>query len=140
MEYNVLEMTTNIGDIIDPFYRYKRPISIIENKSGKTIITNLDIIAQSLHTKPSYILYYIQLEKSASVTPKGEIKTLLSKLEVEGLINKFIEQYILCNVCNYPELVIEESKKKIYFSCNACGNHIDIPENKFTKIIYKDYK
>ncbi|XWV24781.1 mimivirus translation initiation factor 5 [Tupanvirus deep ocean] len=131
---------TNIGDSIDPFYRYRRPVSIVENKAGKTIITNLDNIAKALNTKSSYILYYIQLTKSTFITSKSEIKTVLTKSEVEELVNKFIEQYILCTVCKYPELITKKSGKKLYFSCNACGNTMDISEDKFTKIMYKDYK
>ena len=130
----------NIGESIDPFYRYKRPVSIIENRSGKTIISNLDNIAKSLHTKSSYILYYIQLEKSTSVTNKGEIKMELSKNEIEILINKYTEEYVLCALCKYPELVFKELNKKLYFGCNACGHSVEIPENKFTKIFYKDLK
>jgi translation initiation factor 2 beta subunit (eIF-2beta)/eIF-5 len=133
-------MTTNIGETDDPYYRYKRPISLVENKSGKTTITNLEDIAKSLHTSPKYILYYIQLAKSTSITTKNELKTILTRSEIEVLINKYIDEYILCSKCKYPELVTKQSDKKLYFSCNACGNHMNIPENKFTKIIYREYK
>ena len=133
-------MSTNIGNTDDPFYRYKRPMSIIEIKSGKTKIINLPAIAQALYTKESYLLYFIQLEKSTFVTSKGEIKMVIPKNEIELLINKFIQNYILCNVCKYPELVIKKHNNKLYFSCNACGNVRTIDENKFTKIIYKDEK
>ena len=132
-------MTTNIGNTNDPFYRYKRPISIIENRKNNTIIKNIDNIAKSLHTETKYILYYIQLAKSVVITPKGEIKAILNKNEIEELINKYIDVYILCKKCKYPELVIKKhNNNKLYYSCNACGYSIDIPEDKFTKIIYKD--
>ncbi len=128
----------NIGDSDDIFYRYKRPVSIVVIQSSKTVITNLDDIARALNTKISYILYFIQLEKSTSITNKGEIKTLLTKSIVEDLIGKFTEKYVLCNICKYPELVTKQTNKKLYFSCNACGNTKEIEKNKFTKIIYKD--
>jgi translation initiation factor 2 beta subunit (eIF-2beta)/eIF-5 len=128
-----------IGDSVDPFYRYKRPVSIVENKTGKTIITNIDAIAKSLHTKTSYILYFIQLEKSTSITNKNEIKTILSNMEIENFINQFIDKYILCDICKYPELVTQKSGKKLYFSCNACGRILNIPLNRFTKIMYRDF-
>ena len=133
-------MTTNIGDTNDPFYRYKRPLVTIENRINKTIITNIEELAKALHTKASYIMYYIQLEKSIPTTPKGEIKGAINKLDVENLVNTFIKHYILCKKCNYPELVIKKNNNKPYFSCDACGNSVDVVENKFTKIIYKDYK
>ena len=133
-------MTTNIGNVIDPFYRYKRPVAIILNKGKSTIIENIKDIAMALHTKESYMLYYIQLEKSIPITSKGAIKANMNKNEIEKIINDYIEKYILCNKCNYPELVTKKDNKKLYFSCNSCGNAIDIVEDKFTKIIYKDYK
>lgn len=132
--------TTNIGETIDPFYRYKRPVSTVEIRQGKTIISNLDLIAKALKTKPSYILYYIQLEKSTSITNKCEIKIELNKIEIEELIDKYIEEYVLCGMCNYPELDIKKSNKKLYFVCRACGNSIEIDKTKFGKIFYKEFK
>lgn len=128
----------NIGESDDIFYRYKRPVAIIDIQSGKTIITNLNDIAQAINTKPSHILYFIQLEKSTSVTNKGEIKIILLKSVVEDLIEKYIAKYILCNICKYPELETKKINKKLYFNCKACGNSKEVEKNKFTKIIYKD--
>jgi translation initiation factor 5 len=132
--------TINIGTSVDPFYRYKRPVSMVENRTGKTIITNLNDISKALCTKSSYILYFIQLEKSTSVTDKGEIKMILTKSMIEDFINKYIEKFVLCNICKYPELAIKQANKQLYFICNACGNTTEIPKNKFTKIIYKDFE
>lgn len=131
-------MSVNIGNSSDPFYRYKRPTSIIENKANKTKIINLDLIAKALKTKPSYIIYYIQITKSTSINGKYEINKILTKAEIESLIDHFIDAYILCTKCRYPELVINKTDSKLYFDCNACGNSTSIIENKFTKIIYKD--
>ena len=136
----VVEMSLiNIGDSIDPFYRYKRPRTICEHHKGRTIIVNLEDIAKALHTKASYITYYIQLEKSTSATTNGEIKTIIPQSEVEKIINDFIEKYILCMVCRYPELVTRIYRKELESHCEACGHITTIPKNKFTKIIYKDY-
>ena len=132
-------MNTNIGDSTDPFYRYVRPITIVENRKNMTIITNIENIAKALHTEVKYILYYIQLSKSASVSSKGEIKMILKKTEIEAIINSFISEYVLCKTCNYPELVIKREDNTLHFSCNACGTAVPIPENKFTKIIHKDH-
>ena len=134
--------TTNIGqDSIDLFYRYKRPCAICEYRGGKTtIISNLEDIAKALHTKPFYIIYYIQLAKSTSVTTKGEIKMVISLVEIESLINQFIDEYVLCIVCHLPELVIKKSGKDLEFNCEACGHATRLAKNKFTKAIYKDYQ
>jgi len=132
-------MTTNIGESTDPFYRYKRPLAIVENKAGKTEIINLNAISKALHTKSVYILYYIQQEKSIPVTPKGGIKSTILNTDIEKLLNNYTKLYILCQNCGLPELVINITpEKKLYFSCSACGSTRDIAENKFTKVMYKD--
>lgn len=74
------------------------------NVLAKTIITNLEEIAKTLHTKPQYILYYIQLLKSTPVTAKEEIKTVMPPNEMDTIINQYIEEYILCESCKLPEL------------------------------------
>ena len=85
-----------------------------------------------------YILnLYIKLKKSVSVTKKLEINGIITKLELETLINQFIDEYILCNICGYPELITIKSEKSIYFRCNTCGNIINNVKNKFTKIFDK---
>ena len=131
-------MSTNIGESTDPFYRYRRPISQVENKGKTTSILNLEEIAKSLHTKSKYILYYVQLEKSIPVQ-KNEIKTVLSHSQIEQLINQFIDKYIICSKCKYPELIIKANGKKLCQNCEACGHCVELPNNKFTKIIHKDY-
>lgn len=125
-----------IGKTDDPFYRYKRPVTIVKHLNNKTIITNLDSISKALNTNAAYILYYIQLQKSVPVI-KNEIKAIIPQPEIETLINEYIEQYILCDICHYPELIIDGTQTKLYFSCHACGYSKDIPKNKFTKIMYK---
>jgi translation initiation factor 5 len=131
-------MSINIKNTNDPFYRYKRPISKISNKSGRTTIDNLKEIALCLKTKPHYILHYIKVTKSVPIV-KSDIKAILTHGEIEELLNKFISEYIICSLCHDPEYVINKDGKNLCNNCNACGNSILIPKNKFTNIIYKDF-
>lgn len=130
----------NIGSSDDPFYRYRRPKVCIQNISNKTIITNLESLASALHTKPLYIVGYIQIAKSISITPKMELKAKLNQSEIETLIEQYIEKHILCSVCRLPEIVIEPSSNKLVYQCQACGNQREIIQDKFSKIIYRDYQ
>lgn len=132
-------MSKNIGNSIDPFYRYRRPISIVTHRKNFTIIKNLTEIAKALETEPDYILHYIKLTKSVSITNKLEIKSVIQLEQIEDLIDKFIDEFILCENCILPEIVIKPSHTKLYFSCKACGHLKNIPKNKFTRIMYKKY-
>jgi translation initiation factor 2 beta subunit (eIF-2beta)/eIF-5 len=147
-------MSTNIGNTTDPFYRYRRPKAIITTKFNKISITNLEEIATALHTKSSYILHYFKLKLSVPIGTKGEIQCNLNKDGIENVINQFIEEYILCEICKLPELFIQKditsiapeksnkinqsNQSKVYFVCKACGHSVEIKENKMTKIFLKD--
>lgn len=132
-------MITNIGKSKDPFYRYKRPISIVDNNKTKTTIVNLNHISQALHTKPEYIMYYIQLKKSLPTNQNGMIKGSLSQVEIEKILDEYTETYILYQECKFPELIIDRNGQKLFYVCQACGKHLEIPHDKFTKLIYSKY-
>lgn len=44
-----------------------------------------------------------------------------SEKETIDALDKFIQKYILCPKCNYPEIVISTKKGKISGKCNSCG-------------------
>ena len=37
-------------------------------------------------------------------------------------LDKFINQYVCCKKCNFPELVYKAEKKDLYGKCNSCGS------------------
>lgn len=41
--------------------------------------------------------------------------------ETIDALDKFIQKYVLCPMCNYPEIVILTKKSKIFGKCNSCG-------------------
>lgn len=41
--------------------------------------------------------------------------------DLEKLLDKFINKYVLCNKCKYPELRYDVVKKDLWSTCNACG-------------------
>lgn len=131
-------MMINIGDSLDPFYRYQRPIAIVSYHARCTSIDNLNEIAKALQTNAKYLLHYIKIEKSVGVLKNNDIKSIIDKKEIEDLINKFIKKYLLCTKCHLPEIIIKIYHHKLFLDCNACGNITFLPENQFTKIIYKD--
>ena len=45
-----------------------------------------------------------------------------SKSELQSILTKYIETYVLCPTCGNPETTIEINKKKSSLTCDACGN------------------
>ena len=109
-------MSINIGkNNTDPYYRYKRDelIISIEKKNGKqTKLVNIDIIQKQLKVKDDDLLNFIRKKLGVSQN-KNIISGEKSVLELEKIIEKYINDYVLCKKCNLPEL--SENR------CNACG-------------------
>ena len=145
-------MTTQVNiprDIEDPFYRYKMPILQIkiEGKGNgiKTIIPNLTAIADALGRHPDYILKFFGFIKgTATINDNKSNRYIINGShninELNSVLDKFIELYILCKQCRNPETLLNVSKEKIYLKCKACGvtNPINV-ENKLSSLIINNH-
>jgi len=120
--------------IEDPSYRYKMPklVTKIEGKGNgiKTNIPNLSDVAKSLRTLTEYPLKFMAHELGTQMIFKekgNEITSIISGSfqadDLQQLLDKFIEKYVLCSKCKYPEMVLKVKKSLgiIYGSCAACG-------------------
>ncbi|KAJ5073825.1 eukaryotic translation initiation factor 5 [Anaeramoeba ignava] len=135
-------------DIIDESYRYKMPAleSRIEGRGNgvKTVITNMNKIAEALETEPDIITKFFGFELGAQ--SKWEKKTLRSVVngrfdtdDLQDLLYKFIDKFILCQGCFLPELDAKiDRHNRLEFSCRACGKSFYADSsNRLTGFIIK---
>lgn len=119
--------------VVDPSYRYKMPRLISKKESrgtgSKTCIMNMGDVACNLNRNPIYCVKFFGYELGASTSysnKKGEgERTIINGHHdtqvFQGLLDKFIEKYVLCQSCNLPEIDILVRKDSIVGSCKACG-------------------
>lgn len=118
--------------IEDPAYRYKmeRIKSKIEGKGNgiKTNLTNLVQIARDLRVRSEYPLKFMgyELGSQTKYTVNGnEVNSIINgafqEEELKDLMDKFIEKYVLCRKCKYPEISIKVSKGLVVGTCAACS-------------------
>lgn len=116
--------TTTIGGINaadDKFYRYKRSIitvTYIKKRGGTTFITNLEKISKELQMdyKKLSLLFSKNIRKILGVScNKNTINAIISVDQLEEVLNKIIDKYLLCKskLCRLPEW-----NGKV---CKACG-------------------
>jgi len=120
----------------DAAYRYKmdRLVTKIEGRGNgiKTVLLNVCDIAGQMKTDAKYITKYLGIEVGAQslfdddrncgiVNGKHEAPALQAELQ------KFIEMFILCPHCNFPELHHKIKKKRIEAQCMSCGWNDEIP-------------
>lgn len=90
---------------------------------AKTNIFNIADVGTSLRTPFEAIMKYLSDQLGAAIDSSTVLKGTHKKDMLEKFLDKYIEKYVLCPKCKYPELsVFLEGKKTLAFRCNACPN------------------
>ncbi len=100
----------------DPFYRYKMEKIDISIKNKKTIINNLINISNTLKIEPKVLFRFITSNLASFGQEKNGLYIISGAFDInkiQDVIYIFIDKYILCKKCNFPE--IENG------ICKACG-------------------
>jgi translation initiation factor 2 beta subunit (eIF-2beta)/eIF-5 len=133
MEQNgKLYLTSDESVLFDTNYRYK--ISSIEiahlTKKGTkiTILVNLEQFARELIFDKDLLLRILGKRLSCK---SGHDKTNntyylqgeYTAQQVKDTLYPFIKDYLLCHMCDKPEVSIKYKKDKIKQKCKACGSN-----------------
>ncbi|OQD77928.1 hypothetical protein PENDEC_c002G07221 [Penicillium decumbens] len=141
--------TVNIRrDVTDPFYRYKmeKIQSKIEGKGNgiKTVIVNLNSVAQSLSRPPAYVIKYFGFELGAQANAKPTddrwiINGAHDAAKLQDYLDGFISKFVLCKKCKNPETDVSIKDDKIILDCKACGQRSDVdPRLKLSTFIVRN--
>jgi len=112
--------------INDPSYRYTMPRMQLKQESRlngvKTNVTNLLDVANALRVPASAMIKYFCAEVGANQEQDTIIKGSHTIEVLTKHLDKFIEKYVLCSKCKYPECKYDlQGKKDLISTCNACG-------------------
>ena len=122
--------------ITDPFYRYRREEIKISNQKLGIYIDNLDEIANSIYINPKTIMKYFQKKTGSKSKDNILYNKNITKNELDNILEELIN-IIICNKCNNPEIKFNKEKKKLFKSCAACGNTIEILDD-FKKMLINE--
>src|SRR5689334_14092113 len=108
--------------IEDPSYRYQMSALQLKfegrNNGIKTKIANLTKIAADLRVPSTYVLKFLGHELGSHTNEnQGVINGSFAEPEMRKLLDKFIEKYVLCPRCKYPEMVLEIKNGQIGGAC-----------------------
>ena len=106
--------------VIDPFYRYRRPLIAVERgKANTTIISNSEKISESIDRPLTEIKKYLSKSLGSSASLKDNkiiLKGSFTSSQLEDVLELYIEENIVCQECGNPET---DSTTK---TCRACGS------------------
>lgn len=140
--------TVNVRrDVTDPFYRYKmeKLQAKIEGKGNgiKTVVVNLNTVAQSLARPPEYLIKYFGFEIGAQANAKPTddrwiINGAHDAPKLQDLLDGFIDKFVLCKKCKNPETEVILKDNRITLDCKACGQRSDVdPRLKLSTFIVR---
>ncbi len=96
------------------------------NEKNKTIIQNLNQIADILNRDPKHILKYMTLRLATSYSEIGEgryvLKGRILDKQLDSVISDYIKAYVECPVCKRPDTKLSKEKRGIVqLVCLSCG-------------------
>lgn len=128
------------NEITDPSYRYKMEKILFQKERTKTCITNLPKIAAALKIHShDLITTYFKRRLSISIVERNDkiiITNDVDKQSVQNALYEFIEYFVLCKRCHFPELSYF-LEKKLNTKCKSCGHITTIEENQNTEKVIK---
>lgn len=133
--------------VSDIHYRYKMPsiVAKIEGRGNgiKTRFINLSEVAKSLHPHGevyrNYIIKFFGFELGAMVNTRDlVINGKYDSSDLQDLLDKYVDKYVLCAKCQNPETLLFIKKETVKRRCKACG-HVTICDvsHKLSNYIYK---
>jgi translation initiation factor 2 beta subunit (eIF-2beta)/eIF-5 len=71
---------------------------------------------------------------------KNTLKGVFTKIEVNNILHKYIQEFILCSLCSLPSTSYKIRKYKIKIICSACGQETNklTDEHKLVSYIQKN--
>lgn len=132
--------------------RYKtRQLKIVINTTKKlTYFVNINDVAHDMQCDAEDILRFIgytlsspiNYDKKKPVEQQAYVSGEKQPDDLSRLIEKFIEEIILCSKCRLPEIKLECNKDKLVQNCSACGccDSIKIKNDKFEKYLLNKLK
>ena len=97
----------------------------------KTILTNFFQIATHLRRNPEHFQKFLLKELATSGQKEGErliLNNKISSKKINPKIERYVNEFVLCKVCNKPDTEIIKEGKQTMLHCLACGAKNSIRE------------
>jgi len=111
--------------------RLEMPRLFITNVGVRTIITNFKEVADVLNRDPQHILKFLTREMATAATfneSRAIFQGRFKRDSFERLLQRYIENFVTCPVCNRPDTKVVKEKRLSFLVCNACGARSSIKQ------------
>lgn len=89
-----------------------------------TIVQNFKKIADTFNRDPQHLLKFLAGELATATDFDGARARFKGKFvtnTIQQLIEKYVENFVVCPVCGRPDTKIVKEKRFYFLMCEACG-------------------
>jgi len=104
--------------------RFEIPKVVGHIEGNKTIITNFNQIADSLHRDPQQLLKFLLRELATpGILEKNRLilGRKISSSKINEKIQLYAKTFVLCPECKKPDTYLIKENKILSIKCTACG-------------------
>ncbi len=113
-------------------------IKVSQVGSRKTSFDNFIDICRILEREPEHVQEFLRLEFNTQVNlsdPNGDGKKLYisskyQQHDVENIIKKYINEYVLCKNCKSRNTYLKKDKGLLFLCCKECHGTMSVPKFK----------
>ncbi len=99
-------------------------------QGNKTMLRNLNVIADKARRDPKEIARYISKELGVPVSIEEQRLMISGKFQVADLdkrVHRYFEVYVICKECHKPDTRLEGAGRGMfYLVCEACGSRYGV--------------
>ncbi len=92
-------------------------------EGNKTIVKNLNVVANYLNRDLSHILKFLSKEFATYGNVEGNRVVFIGKFRnriVNERMQQYIKEYVICKKCGSPDTKIEKEDRTMFLHCMAC--------------------
>lgn len=128
MEYDyeklLKRLRSQIPEVASKRERLELPRLVHSVIGIRTIIHNFKELAEALNRDPRHLLKFLTREMATAATMQESrviFKGKFSRETFERLLQRYMEQFVICPVCKSPDTKIVKEKRLSFLVCEACG-------------------
>jgi len=113
-----------LPEVVAEVARFEVPKTRGHIQGNKTIISNINQIAETLRRPVAHLIKFLLKELAAP----GEIKkqffiigTKVSASRINEKIEAYVSKYVICPECKKPDTKLKKESGFMFIACQACG-------------------
>lgn len=103
------------------------PPQCMREGNRKTVFANIADICKRMKRTEDHLTAYLFAELGTNGSVDGSrrlvIKGRFQQKQIEGMVRKYIIEYVTCKTCKSPDTELSKGENRLYFvTCNNCGS------------------